>query len=88
MKGEEYKDKKGKVLEYNLQLQAHSGFGFDTWIVLSNLSCDKRIVNLIKNGKAIIELKVFNGYIQSKTSVKQIPQYLHFRCGMTHLNNF
>ena len=86
LKGEEYKDKKGKVLEYNLQLHAHNGSGFDTWIVLNNLTCDKRIVDVIKNGKGIIELKVFNGYIQSKASTKQIPQYLHFRCGMTHLN--
>ena len=83
---EEYKDKKGKVLEYNLQLHAHNGCGFDTWIVLNNLSCDKRIVNIIKNGKGIIELKVFNGYIQSKTSTKQTAQFVHFRCGMTHLN--
>ena len=29
---------------------------------------------------------MFKGYIQSKTSTKQISQYLHFRCGMTHLN--
>ena len=87
LKGEEYKDKKGKVLEYNLQLHAHNGSGFDTWIVLNNLTCDKRIVDVIKNGKGIIELKVFNGYIQSKTSTKQIPQYLHFICGMTHLNS-
>ena len=29
---------------------------------------------------------MFNGYIQSKTSTKQIPQNLHSRCGMTHLN--
>ena len=46
-KGEEYKDKKGKVLEYNLQLHAHNGSGFDTWMVLNNLPCDKRIVNII-----------------------------------------
>ena len=32
----------------------------------------------------MIELKVFNGYIEKNK--KQIPQYLHFRCGMTHLN--
>ena len=30
LKREEYKDKKGKVLEYNLQLHAHNGSGFDT----------------------------------------------------------
>ena len=53
---------------------------------MNNLTCDKRIVDVIKNGKGIIELKVFNGYIQNKTSTKQIPQYLHFRYGMTHLN--
>ena len=86
LKGEEYNSNKGKILEYNLQLHAHNRSGFDTWIVLNNLSCDKRIVNITKNGEGIIELKVFNGYIQSKTSTKQIPQYLHFRCGMTHLN--
>ena len=73
-----------KIVEYNLQLHAHNGSGFDTWIILNNLDCDKHIVNLIKNGKAIIELKVFNGYIEKNK--KQIPQYLHFRCGMTHLN--
>ena len=44
LKGEEYKDKKGKVLEYNLQLHAHNGPGFDTWIILNNLSCDKRML--------------------------------------------
>ena len=28
-------------------------------------------------------MKVLNGYIEKKK--KQIPQYLHFRCRMTHL---
>ena len=64
LKEEEYKDKKGKVLEYNLQLDAHNGSGFDTWIVLNNLPWDERIVNIIKNGECFIELKVFNGYIE------------------------
>ena len=31
LKGEEYKDKKGKVIEYNLQLHAHNGSSFDPW---------------------------------------------------------
>ena len=48
LKGEEYKDKKGKVLEYNLQLHALNGSGFVTCIVLNNLPCDKRIVNIKK----------------------------------------
>ena len=66
-------------------MHAHNGSGFDTWIVLNNLPCDRHIVgDIIKNGKGIIELKVFNGLIDKNN--KQIPQYLHFRCGMTHLN--
>ena len=83
LKGEEYK-KDDKVVENNLQMHAHNGSGFDTWIVLNNLDCDKRIVNVTKNGKRIIELKVFIGYIEKNK--KQIPQYLHFRRGMTYLN--
>ena len=84
MKREEYKDKKGKVLEYNFKLHAHNGSRFDTWIVLNNLLCDKRIVNKTKNRKGVIELKLFNGHIEKNK--EQAAQYLHFRCGMTHLN--
>ena len=66
-------------------MHAHNGSGFDTWIILNNLLCDKHIVgDILKIGKSIIELKIFNGYIER--TKKQIPQYLHFRCGMTHLN--
>ena len=83
-KGEERKVN-NKIVEYNLQLHAHNGSGFDTWIILNNLRCDKHIVgDIIKNGKGIIELKIFNGLIYKNN--KQIPQYLHLRCGMTHLN--
>ena len=74
-----------KIVEYILQMHAHNGSGFDTWIILNNLPCDRLIVgDIIKKGKGIIELKVFNGLIYKNN--KQIPQYLHFRCGMTHLN--
>ena len=66
LKEEEYKDNIGKVLENNIQLHAHNGKDFDTWIVLNNLHCDKRIVNIQKNGKCIIELKVINGYFEKK----------------------
>ena len=84
LKGEERKVN-NKIVEYNLQMHAHNGSGFDTWIILNNLRCDKHIVgDIIKNGKGIIEMKVFNGYIEKNK--KQVPQYLHFRCGMTHLN--
>ena len=83
LKGEERKVKI-ILVEYNLQLHTHNGSGFDKWVVLNNLDCDKRIVNINKNSKGVIEMKVFNGCI--KKIKKQIPQYLHFRCGMTHLN--
>ena len=84
LKGEERKVN-NKIVEYNLQLHAHNGSGFDTWIILNNLRCDKHIVgDIIKSGKGIIELKVFNGLIYENN--RQIPQYIHFRCGMTHLN--
>ena len=73
-----------ETVEYSLQLHAQNGIGFDIWIILNNLPCDEQFVEIIKNGKGIISLKIFNGYIQNNK--KQIPQYLIFRCGMTHLN--
>ena len=83
LKGDERKNK-NKIVEYDLQLHAHSGSGFDTWILLNILPCDNLNVDIVKNGKGIIELKKFNGLIHKNN--KQIPQFLHFRCGMTHLN--
>ena len=63
LKGEERKVNK-KSVDYNLQLHAHNGSGFDSWIILNNLPCDKHIVDILKNGKGIISLKIFNGYIE------------------------
>ena len=86
IKGEERKVN-NRTVENNLQMHAHNGSGFDTWIILDNLPCDKHIVgDIIKNGKGIISMKIFNGYIAKNN--KQFPQYLIFRCGMTHLNYF
>ena len=65
LKGEERKVE-NKIVEYNLQIHAHNGSGFDTCIVLNNLPCDKHIVDNIKNVRSIIELKVFNGLIHKK----------------------
>ena len=53
LKGDERKVK-NKIVEYNLQMHAHNGSGFDIWIVLNNLPCDKHIADIIKNGKGII----------------------------------
>ena len=74
IEGEERKTPIKEFVEYNLQLHAHNGSVFDTWIILNNLSCDKHIVKIIEDGKDITSLKVINGYIQ--TGKKQIPQYL------------
>ena len=63
-KGEKRKVK-NKTVEYALQLYAYNGSGFDIWIILQNLPCDKHIVDIIKNGEGIIELKVLDGFIQS-----------------------
>ena len=84
LKGEKRRVK-NEIVVYNFQLHAHNGSGFDTWIVLNNLDCDKHSVNVIKNGKGIIDFKVINVY--NKKNKKQFPQYLHFRCGMTRLNS-
>ena len=84
MKWEEHKIK-NKIVVYNLQSHAHNESGFDTWTILNNIPCDKLFVgDIIENGKGIKELKVFIGFIEKIK--KQFPQYLHFRCGMTHLN--
>ena len=59
-----------------IYLIAHNGSGFDTSIIFYILPFDKRIVNIVKNGKGILELKILNGNIQHIK--RQIPQYLHF----------
>ena len=64
-KGDERKVK-NKVVDYSIQLHSHNGSGFDTWIILNNLPCDKHIVDIIKNGKGIISLKIFNVAISKK----------------------
>ena len=44
-KGEERKVKK-KIVEYNLQLHAYIGSGFDPSIISNILLCDKHIVDI------------------------------------------
>ena len=74
---------KNKIVEYNLYLIAHNGSGFDSYVVLNNLPRWRSVVKLIKNGRGIVSLKIFNGYVDP---VKKIPQYVHFRCGRVHNN--
>ena len=81
-KGEPNKVKK-KIVEYNLYLIAHNGSGFDSFVLLNNLTQWRSVVKLIKNGAGIISLKIFNEYVDQN---KKIPQYVHFRCGRVHTN--
>ena len=50
LKGDE-RGVKNKIGEYKLQMHAHNGSGFDTWIILNNLPCDKHIVDINKKRK-------------------------------------
>ena len=81
-KGEERKIK-NKIVECNSELDAHNLLSLDTWIILNNLFFDKHIVDIFRKGKGLVSLRVSHGYIQNKK--KQIPLYLIFKCGMTHL---
>ena len=62
---------------------AHNGSGFDSYVVLNNLPQWRSVVKLIKNGRGIVSLKIFNGYVDQ---YKKIPQYVLFRCGRVHIN--
>ena len=75
------------IAEYELKLIAHNGSGFDTWIILNNLPSWSRIMNLIKNGKGIISLKIFNGMVNVKANSKGQPQCLTFTCSMNHMKS-
>ena len=46
LKGQE-QQLKNKIGEYNFQLHAHNGSGFDTRIILNFLPCDKHFVDII-----------------------------------------
>ena len=72
-----------RIVEYNLYLLAHNGSGFDSCVVLNNLPQRRSVVKLIKNGRGIISMKIFNGYVDQN---KKLPQYVHFRCGRVHIN--
>ena len=42
----------------------HNVSVFDLWVVINNLSYLYRIVNIVKNGKGIISLTVFNEKVE------------------------
>ena len=75
------------IAEYDLKLIAHNGSGFDTWIILNNLPEGCKIMNMIKNGKGIISLKIFNVMVDVKSYSKSKLQYLTFTCSMNHMKS-
>ena len=54
LKGQPRKTINNKSVENNLQLHAHNGYGFDNWVIINTLPCDKHMVDIIRNGKGII----------------------------------
>ena len=79
---ENQKKSKIKIVGYHLYLIARNRSGFDSYVVLNNLSQSQSVVKLIENGAGIISLKIVNVYVDEK---KRIPQYVHFRCGKVHI---
>ena len=73
-----------RVVEYEMQMHVYNGSG-ETFIIFYILTCERRIVDLIRTGKSIISfisLNVCCGYVDEKS----VPQYLFFKCGVTDLN--
>ena len=68
-----------KIVKGNLYLLAHKGSGFDSYVVLNNLSHWRTVVSIIKNGSENVSLKIFNGYVDQN---KKMSQNVHFRCGL------
>ena len=81
LKGEPRKVKY-EIVDFELQLMAHNGSAFDTYIGLNNLPNWHRLIDIINNGKGIISLNFINGYYKISEN-KTVPQ---FRCGMTPKN--
>ena len=74
---------KNKIVESTLNLIAHNGSGFDSYVVLNKLLQWRSVVKRYRNGGGINSPKTFKGYVDEK---KNIPQYVHFRCGRGQIN--
>ena len=72
------KNYKNKSL-LNMNSLAHDASGFENWILLNNLPDWCRITIMIKIGKGIINVKIYNGVLNvNSTGTKQHkgqPQY-------------
>ena len=67
-KGEPVKVKY-EIVDFNINLIANNGSGFDSYIVLNNLPQWRSIINLNKNEAGIVSLTKFNGYVIEKRKI-------------------
>ena len=59
----EAKRNNNKIVKHKLYLIAHKGSGFDSYVVLNNLSQWRTVVSLIENGAGFVSLKNFNTHL-------------------------
>ena len=69
----EAKNINNKIVKYDLNLIAHNGSGFDSYVVLNNLPQWRSLVKLIKNGAGIMSLNIFNGFLDEKKTSSICP---------------
>ena len=72
------------IVKNILYLLAHKCSGFDSCVVLRKLPQWRTVFSLITNGSGNVSLKIIIGYVDP---VKEIPQYVHFRCGLLHIKD-
>ena len=58
--------------------------GFDSYVVSNKIPQMRNVVNSVKIGAGIVSLKIFNGCVNQN---KNVPQYVHIRCGRLHINS-
>ena len=70
-------------VEYNFCLITHNRSGSDSYVVLNDLPRWRTAVKIFKNGAGIFSLKKIQRCVNEN---KEIPQYVHFRCGSFHFD--
>ena len=60
---------------------------FDRWIILNNLPDWCRLVDMVKNGKAIFSLNRYNEMVNVKPDFKGKLHYTTFVCSKTQLSS-
>ena len=53
-------------------------------VAINNLAQWRTVVSLIKNGSNVVSSEKLNGFVDQ---AKNIPQLVHFRCGLLHIKD-